>query len=253
MDRSKQGVRLVEACAVLAVSDGGTRAFLALCDDGNQYWVKSPNNPQGARTLIPERVVAALGGLIDAPIPTTSLIQIPQGLPDAYRLGGVLEPGVGHGSLHIENALIMDEWEVFLGHDDNRSRQAVIAALWDLCLGDDPQWLHAVNDDYSISSFDHNFWLASESEFSVEALERLGHRAWNDAVNPDVTSRAALRSVADRLDRLERADFQTAVGTVPLEWNTTSAEMSRLSDYLCSRADAVAARMREAAEHSKHP
>ena len=55
----------------------GAGAFLALADDGRQYWVKVPGNEQGNQVLVNEVIVGELGRLLDAPVRERVLVTIP--------------------------------------------------------------------------------------------------------------------------------------------------------------------------------
>lgn len=221
--------------------------------DGRQYWIKPPGNPQESRTLVAEAFAYGIGRLIGAPVPTNALVKIPATLDwsyaDAYRLRG----GTAHASLNVENVVVSEDWDTYSAWDDNRRRQAFVFALWDLCLGGDPQWLHQTTDDYSIWSFDHGFWLAGEADWTVDSLRRIGTRPWQFELDPDVASASGLREAADRLDGLSLALIQSVAKSVPLEWETTSRELSELAQILFLRAEGVAERLRTAANQSRHP
>lgn len=231
----------------------GSAAFLGLASDGQQYWVKPPGNPQGSRTLVAEVIAYGIGQLIGAPVPANALIEIPVTLDweytDAYRLRG----GTGHGSRNVEDVVVAEEWGTYSRLDDNRRRQAMILALWDLCMGVDPQWLHQTTEDYSIWSFDHGFWLAGESDWTIDSLKTIGTSAWQFDLDLGVASDGGLREAADQLDALSLTAIQTVVGSVPLEWDTTTEELSELASILFLRAEGVAARLRHAANQSRHP
>ncbi|PPI53163.1 hypothetical protein C5D35_09520 [Rathayibacter toxicus] len=214
--------------------------------------MKPPGNPQGSRTLVAEAVAYGLGRLIGAPVPNNVLVEIPPSLRWDYASGEYLNGGVGHGSEHIEDVVVADDWGVYSQRDDNRRRQAFILTLWDLCMGVDPQWLHQVTADYSIWTFDHGFWLAGEVDWSIDSLRKIGTSPWQYDLDPSVASASALREAADRICHLSLATIQEVTGSVPLEWGTTSGEMSELASILFLRAEGVAARLRAAANQSRH-
>lgn len=245
--------RRVRLVAPLRSSLSGTAAFLALASDGRQYWVKAPNNPQGARTLIAERVVYGLGEMMNAPVPQSALIEIPPEMRWEMAPGYNLHGGIGHASLNVETAIVHDEWGTFSHDDHNRERQAAILALWDLCLGEDPQWLHQVDADMSIYTFDHGLWFGGGADWALEDLQRVGVRPWDGDLDAGVASSSGLHASAARLDGLTLEDIRSVTATVPVEWNTTEAEMSELAAVLYVRAEGVAARLRVAANHSRHP
>nr|WP_146081342.1 hypothetical protein [Pseudoclavibacter sp. RFBI5] len=244
---------MLRLVAVLKPHNSGTGAFLALADDHRQYWVKPPGNPQGSRTLVAEYVVSGIGSLIGAPVRETRLLEIPRHVRFEYAPGHFLRPSIAHASLNLERATIIDDWSEFTAYDHNRSRQAAILGLWDLCLGGDPQWLHAADDDYSIWSFDHGFWLAGEADWTVASIERVGDRAWLQELDARRLSRASLLSTAEAIRGLQIDSVEAVVRGVPLSWDTSQHEMSELARVLCGRAPAVADRLDQLAMLSPHP
>lgn len=168
----------VKLVALLQRADSGSEAMLCLASDGRQYWVKAPDSPQGPRALVAEVIAYGVGRLIGAPVPGNVLVEIPESLSWRYASGRFMRPGVGHGSLNVPDVVVSNEWETYSMRDDNRRRQAFILAIWDLCMGVDPQWLHQVSDDYSIWSFDHGFWLAGEADWDLASLKRIGTAPW---------------------------------------------------------------------------
>lgn len=237
-------VRLV---APLATTESGSGTFLGLASDGRQYWVKSPENPQGNRTLATEVVVQGVGALLGAPVVETVLVDIPAGMSWAYTKQDRLHGGVGHGSLNVGSSVQTDEWDVYPARDHNRQRQARLLALWDLCMGGDPQWLHSVLDDYSIWSFDHGFWLGGEGDWDEASLKRSVSSRWDHDLEPGLASATALRAVAAEIEGLDRAALTDVVSRVPIEWGISQREREVLVDVLYLRAEGVAERLSAAA------
>jgi hypothetical protein len=227
-------------------------AFLAIADDGRQYWVKAPNNPSGTRGLIAERVVYGLGEILGAPVPESVLMEIPPSMPWEVVPGIRLRAGIAHGSLNIEPVVVHEDWGTYASHDHNRDRQAVIVALWDLCLGEDAQWLHHLDDDMSIWTFDHGLWFGGGADWTVNDLERVGTQPWA-GLDAGVASKSSLLAVADRLDALDLDTFRAVTAQVPVGWDTSAEEMSELASILFVRAESVVARLRTAAIYSRHP
>jgi hypothetical protein len=239
--------------APLQRSQSGSGAFLGLASDGNQYWVKAPENPQGSRTLIAEVVCYGIANLIGAPVPENALIDIPSNFDWVYAEARHLHGGTAHGSKNIADVIESDDWGTYSSRDDNRRRQALILALWDLCLGVDPQWLHKVTDDYSIWSFDHGFWLAGEVDWTLTSLRQIGMSPWQLDLETDVASATRLHEAATRIEALSLGAIQSITRSVPLEWETTSEEMSELASILFLRVEGVAERLRRAGNQSRHP
>ncbi|GAA0426504.1 hypothetical protein [Leifsonia naganoensis] len=229
-----------------STTGGGSGAFLALLSDSQPYFVKPRNNPQGDHTLVAEVVAFGLGQSIGAPVCEGVLVEIPSSMNFEYVPGRRPSPGIGWGSRVIESALVSDTWSEFRSKDSNRKRQASLVALWDLCMGGDPQWLHAVSSEYSIWSFDHGLWLANEGSWNLAQLRASVNRGWDD-LDPRGLDAQELRSVASRLDALPREQFQAVCHAVPLEWGVTADELSELANILYLRSQGVVARLMTAA------
>jgi len=116
-----------------------------LASDGRQYWVKAPGNPQGSRALVAEAIAYGIGRLIGAPVPVNVLVDIPATFNWEYTRAYRLRGGTGHGSLNVEDVVVSEEWGTYSRLDDNRRRQALILALWDLCMRVDPRLRVAAN------------------------------------------------------------------------------------------------------------
>jgi hypothetical protein len=229
-----------------STTGGGSGAFLALLSDGQPYFVKPRDNPQGNHTLVAEVVAYGLGRAIGAPVCEGALVEIPSALSFEYAPGRRVHPGIGWGSRAVEPAFVSETWSEFRAKDSNRTRQASLVALWDLCMGGDPQWLHAVSHEYSIWSFDHGLWLANEGSWNLTQLRDSVDRSWSD-LDPRGLDALELRSVAGRLDALTSERFQEVCRAVPLEWGVTAEELSELANLLYLRSQGVVQRLMIAA------
>jgi len=239
----------VTLTACVETTPSGAAAFLGIGSDGLFYWVKAPNNPQGARSLVPERIVTNIGLAISAPVRPIVLLEIPEGLDFVYAPGHRLRPGIAHGSLDVGQSKVLDDWSGVSGRDNNRTRIAYISALWDLCLGNDPQWLAEFADDAALWSFDHGFWFAGEVDWSAESMAQVGLRPWT-APNVELASRDALNAAAAAVEGLTLADFQAICDDVPGSWGASQIELSAVAASLYARVPGVVERLRAAAESS---
>lgn len=242
----------VTLVAPLRRGESGSAAFLGVADDDQQYWIKPSNNPQGPRSLIPERIVTGIGQLIGAPVCPIALIDIPEDMAFVYQPGYSLRPGVAHGSLNLSPVMLVDDWRGKASRDGNRTRAAFVSGLWDLCLGTDPQWLSHFDEDSAIWSFDHGFWLGGESDLDVAALRRIGASPWSyDGL--DTASRVALQNAADAIEALTAESIQEVCHSVPIQWSTTVSELTAIGEHLLARVPGVVARLRQAALTNIHP
>lgn len=244
-------LRRTALVAPIQRSKSNSGAFLALAADGREYWVKPHDNPQGIRTLAAEVIVYGVGRLVDAPVREIVLMDIPS-LRWRYAPQSWLHQGIATASLNVEPVVQSDEWSTFSHLDNNRERQALLFALWDLCMGGDPQWLYAVSEDYSIWSHDHGFWLGGEGDWSLDSMRRSASMPWSSDLAAAVASKSALLAAADALLSLDRSDFRAVVGAVPLEWQIPSTELEGVADILFLRVDGVVQRLMTAAAETNY-
>lgn len=245
----------VQLVTTLASTTSGSGTFLGLASDGNKYWVKAPNNPQGTRTLAAEVIVHGIGNLIGAPVCQTALIEIPDSMTYRFTPQHWLHGGIGHGSRDIPSVLVSEAWSTYASRDSNRERQALLFALWDLCMGGDQQWLHDTTDSYSICSYDHGFWLGGDGDWSSESLRTVGTSPWLydrylGDLDPGIASARALHAAASAVLTLDREAIRAVTEAVPLEWKIPSPDLATAADILFLRAEGVAQRLTQAAIHT---
>lgn len=231
-------------------------AFLAIADDGNAYYVKVPRNPQGTIVLVNEVLVTNLASLIKAPMRPQKLLSIRADLAQSWKEFPVaVHDGlliVANGSLLLESAIDEDR----LAHttkDDNENRQARLLAMWDWCLGGDPQWLYDGMNDKSIWSFDHGFWFATESTaWDDSALETLVDVdwTWSESKFPAVSA-SELNACADDLLKLTAEEIASACAKVPLEWGIPRDSLETLAWFVYVRRISVANRLKIRASEEK--
>jgi hypothetical protein len=127
---------------------GGSGSFPAEASDGQQWWVKPPNNRQGSKVIITEHLIGSLGKLIGAPTCEVAIARIPAEIADfEFVPGQQLVAGLTHASRGVNNAQELRALD-YRQQDDNRRRHAGVFALYDWCWGGDPQWLCDVGDDH---------------------------------------------------------------------------------------------------------
>jgi hypothetical protein len=67
--------REIVAERILRTMPGGTQSRLALCNDGIQYVIKCPNNPQGPNVLANEFIAARLMSAVGLPVPPSRMVR----------------------------------------------------------------------------------------------------------------------------------------------------------------------------------
>ncbi|WP_157805143.1 HipA family kinase [Mumia flava] len=241
-DRAEPSTTIV---APIRASSSGSSAFLALADDDCSYWVKVPGNPQGDSILSAEQIVAGAAELIGAPTATTKLVTIPSALTGwEYGQFYYLSPGVAHASELLDNVEESDE-ALYLDRDDNENRFPLLFALWDWCLGEDPQWLYDQKNDMSVWSFDHGWWLGGGPAWDAESLVRLVDRDWEWPPLAEIwrSSDEGWSQASEKLENIQPDDVLDAVARVPTTWGVSNSDLETVAWMLYRRAPAVAERL----------
>lgn len=226
----------------------GAQPFPVALNNGEKYWVKAMGNGQGDIALVNEAVSCGLAQILGASMRPGMLVSLPQRF-DGMRLsmsGHRARAGLAHASKHLESGE-EGEWFQFRQHDNNRVREVGIYALWDLCLGQDEQWLYELNSDYSIWSHDHSMWFALQSEeWDQDMCRRLVDTPWTvDETQYPVTALSAstFHDFAQRLRDLSVDQILDVLSRVPPEWGKTNRDLEVLGWMIYRRSKAVAQRL----------
>jgi hypothetical protein len=223
---------------------GGSQPFLVVASDERQYWLKAPNNPQGAMVPVNEQVVGRLATLAGIAVCEPVLVGIPEDLAGVeISAGYVLEECVAHGSLAVDGAV---EVRANLSHrsdDDNARRQAGYLVLHDWLWGGDDQWLRVEANGNEYFSHDHGHYLGGPG-WTVESLEAAKDQPHPSPSAVDGLDADELALLADRLEALGKEKIAANVEVLPDAWPVGPAEIAAVVDFALHRAAAVAARTR---------
>lgn len=244
----RRGTAEATVVSYVKYANTGARPFLAIADDGLQYWVKVCGNPHGDKSLANEYVVWALGNHIGAPMVGAALLSIPEELEGfSYCDEFILRHGVAFGSLHLPTA-VEGESIALVKEDGNTRRYPYMLALWDLCLGADLQVLYDTSKSNQVSSYDHGLWFSNdEGDWDSEVLSRMVASKWPWPAAPMGLSGTAFHEVADAIADLTLDDVLGVVSGVPVEWGVQSSDLEALAWFVACRAPIVANRLRQAA------
>lgn len=225
---------------------GQSAAFLAVGDDGKEYWVKPLNNLVAPRMCVTEQIVGRVGALIGAPTVPVKTMRIPPELCGwKFHETAQLEPGVAHASLAGPHGIETSQLEK-RGRDANASRHVFVIALYDLCWGDDPQWNMDLENDWSFYSFDHGNFFPDGPFWDSDGLRRCLNAPRvlqsGDSVGFD---RGAIDSVIATLTNLSADAVRGTLTVVPKSWPVSDAELEDVGAFIMHRAPGVAARLRE--------
>lgn len=226
---------------------GGSLAFLALGSDGERYYAKVLNNPQGPRVPLTEQIVGRAGLLLGAPVCPVRTMEIgAQFVGQQFATGGqTLQAGIAHASAEIPGALEVRGALQYQTDDDNPRRQAFIVVLHDWCWGDDVQWMREAGQENRFHSHDHGHFLppgGNQWTSQTLMLNTLAPHAFAGVCNG--LSAGALAEAAVRLEALTQGDIVEALAGIPAGWVATDEELGHVAYYLFERAGPVAARVR---------
>ncbi|WOC59866.1 HipA family kinase [Paenarthrobacter sp. AT5] len=238
--------------AIADVANTGSVPFLGIATDGGRYWVKYMGNAHGTDSLIAERVVEALARKLDAPMRPSVLVDVPEILThDPRMVGSGIQAGVAHGSLFLDNCLeknVLDS----VTRDGNKTRQPRFIALWELCYGEDEQWLYDRQSDEQVWSYDHGYWITGgEPEpLTVKDLE-VTVKSWEPWKGPlKGMDPAAFVDMLERIEALTVTDLIDVVASVPLAWGVPDELLESLAWWFYMRRTHAMARMRQLAKET---
>lgn len=232
--------------AIAQVASTGSLPFLGLAVNGDRYWVKCLGNPHGVDSLIAERVVEALARKLDAPMRPSVLVEVPEHLThDSRLIGSGNQAGIAHGSLLLDSCDVKNVLDS-AKRDGNSFRQPRFIALWELCYGEDEQWLYDRDNEEQVWSFDHGYWITGgEPEPLTPRDLEVTLRKWKPwegsvrGMDP-----VAFLDVAAQLEALAVADFIDVAASVPVAWGVSDDLLESLAWWLYGRRIHVAGRMR---------
>jgi hypothetical protein len=224
-------------------ASGGSGSFLVLANDGNRYWCKVLNNPQGQRVPINEQIVARIGMLIAAPVCTPELVYIPPTLAGwEYRPGAMLVEGWAHGSLALEPVVetrtLQDR-----SSDNNARRHAGIYALYDWVGGSDPQWL-VRGTDSEYFSHDHGHYFPNGPNWDIASLAAAVGHPCPLGVPPAGLDAPELARLAAAIEATTLEEIEACVAKVPAAWPVTDVELGAVVSFVLDRRQPVADRLR---------
>lgn len=220
---------------------GSSGSFWGRASDGNRWRVKPMNGPHGDAATMNEWIVGRLGAVIGAPVCDVSLIDVPaEVLPFEYVDGRFLEAGVTVASKEVVGCNELRTLE-HRQRDENNRRHVGVLALYDWCLGGDPQWLYEAPDEDRIYSHDHGMYLGGD----WRAQDLTGRLADPFVAGPGGDlDEATKTNLADRLEAITPEAVAAVLRTVPRSWPATDAQLAGLGEFLVARAGLVSKRVR---------
>jgi len=215
------------------VESSSTHPALFDCLDGHAYYVKSRHY---AADIVSETVVGALATAIGAPVPPTRVVTLAPRLLE--RVAGLehMRAGTAHGSREIRAVVGNFKEPMYTTETVNRSRYALLAALFGWVRSGDPQYLYDEDPPFRVYSVDHGRCLVSR-----------GGRIWQgdnpqaDAVRGNVDLRLSMEcrftaeeiaAARQRVAAVRAERVADAVAAPPDDWGIDFAERVALARWL---------------------
>ena len=209
------------------------------CEDGNRYVVKGT---QAGRQIINDRIVAHLGMALGAPVGIPKLIEVSAQLIELDRRLGSFSSGLAHGTLWISDCLDTDEL-LGTGEVENRSRYALLSALFGWVINHDPQYLCREQPPRLVHSVDHGHCFAGGPNWTIESLQKSMESDSEIDLEFLLFSGFEMccfkpidfQKMQQNLNQVTELNIFSSVASVPDEWGITMEERLVLVEYLFIR------------------
>jgi len=232
------------------VIQSGAKPRLWGCSDGHKYIVKTLGPKTDgytalgqAKGMIADQIIGRLGNLMDAPIPQTRLVALPEG-------------GLAHGSRFIKATPIrlklrLGKMPTIPGGAVNRRRFAFMAVCDAWTAAQYPprhQLLFAKDPPHCVFSFDHGDFFRSEvgQRWSASCVDGGSSCKPENFFLSQVFSftPGELMEPVDNLAAVKGEAISDVVGIVPREWGITPEERRILIQTFTRRRDEVVRNVR---------
>lgn len=201
------------------------------CSNGHAYVVKGM---QAGRMIVNDQIVAALGQLLHAPVPTPELINVPAELVAAQAEMGHVTAGVAHGSRFVPNCA--DREDLKHAGPENNARFARLAVMYGWMQAGDNQFIYDNAVPPTVHSVDHGHFFPGGPEWTEASLQAAGPAQLEPALDASVTwTDELLTEIGESLHRITNQTIANAVCRPPDEWGMTPSERTALATYLSDR------------------
>lgn len=211
--------------------ESDSKPVLVTASDGVDYVVKGIHK---GRVLVNDRVVGLLGALLDAPVGTVALIDVPQELIAMEPEMSHMSPGVSHGTVFLRGC--GDRESVAHATGDNRERFARLAVLYGWVFASDHQVIYENVPPHTVHSVDHGHFFPGGPPWTEASLAGASPpEADQVLVSQAHLTQDELRAALPQLEAVTDDDLVEIVGGVPTAWGLTIPESVTLVSYLQGR------------------
>ena len=85
LNHNVPGIAKIKAITHIRPMNGGSKAHMCTCSDGNNYIVKFQNNPEGNRTLANDLLGTLLARYVGLPVPDPAIVDVTEDLTPGKR------------------------------------------------------------------------------------------------------------------------------------------------------------------------
>jgi hypothetical protein len=209
------------------------------CEDDQTYVVKGV---QAGRQIVNDQVVARLGIALGAPVGTPRLIEVSAELIELDRRLEQFSPGLAHGTLWIPDCL--DSVDLLgTGEAENRSRYALLSALFGWVINHDSQYLVNEQPPRLVHSVDHGHCFAGGPNWTIDSLQKSMEFDSELSLEFLLVSGFEVccfkpidfQKMQQNLNQVTELNIFSSVASVPEEWSITMEERLVLVEYLIVR------------------
>jgi len=235
--------RRVRAQVHLQAADrGGSAAQLIRGDDGNNYYAKFKENPQGKRVLVNELVAGGLalqlgvtcaeGVLFDV---NAAFLSAATGL--ANFSGGPISVGTHWAARDLGQTYVSPPADLLskVSNKDDLASVIVFDALTQNTDRDNAGNYLLIDDSKELRFFaiDHGSCFGSP-HWDEDIRERIG--SWEPNIIPEVANLIAgsepFSKSIRKAEAITRGIIDQLLEVIPAEWDVTSGERAALADYI---------------------
>ena len=233
-------VAVVKADTFIEAWHTASRPVAMECDDGTTYVLKAcqPANPGMPKVMAAEQVVARLGGIIHAPVPSVTLVDVEPDLIAAEPQMAHMSPGIAHASRRIPNCTDRLNIEA-PGSDANGEAYARLAVLYGWVTADDHQIIRTRDSAASVYSVDHGHFFPGGPNWSAATLATPGAATPDQMlVNAGADAATVQGALADAR-QIPDEGIARVIGWVQPSWGVPIADLVALGKYLSDRRDTL--------------
>ncbi|WP_340004403.1 HipA family kinase [Paenibacillus sp. FSL K6-0276] len=237
------------------VNNGVTKPYVILCDDGNQYYTKFKQNPEGTRVLANEYVCAKLADQLKLPLANPTLINIDKEFIKLYgttisnhiECGEELSGGLHFGTKKINKAFQIANSKMLESATNIRVIPEII--LFDQLICNTDRDCNGGNLIFDQSNMqlvviDHTHVFEIGSLWNANQLNlRIGSRFEPFTQNgyifrklvPFVNGHNPFDPILGKMSGITDAFLWNTINGIPDEWTIPSDDKTALHSYLGDR------------------